>query len=58
MIYEIKVENLKKIIKLQNELINKLQSMVDSGQDYDRDYHEIWIELQKAKDLINPRALG
>lgn len=33
------------IINKQKELIAKLQSMVDSGQDYDSDYHEIWVEL-------------
>jgi len=40
---------MKKREKLQAELIAKLQSMVDSGQDYDRDYHEIWIELQSLE---------
>ena len=41
-----KEELLKQVIQKQNELIQKLQSMVDSQQDYDRDYHEIWVDLQ------------
>jgi hypothetical protein len=40
------------IIKKQDELIHKLQSMVDSGQDYDRNYHEIFIELFTLKSQL------
>ena len=40
-----KEELLKQIDEKKDELIRKLQSMVDSQQDYDRDYHEIWVEL-------------
>jgi len=44
----------KTLINKQDELISKLQSMVDSGQDYDKDYHEIWIELQALKKETLP----
>jgi hypothetical protein len=40
-----KTELYKQLIEKQKELIEKLHNMVDSGQDYDRDYHDIWIEL-------------
>jgi len=43
-----------KLIQKQAELIEKLQSMVDSGQDYDRDYHEILIEFQALKSAQEP----
>jgi hypothetical protein len=39
------------LIKKQKELILKLQSMVDSQQDYDRDYHEIWMEWMEIAVL-------
>lgn len=38
-----------KIEEKQDELIVKLQNMVDAGQDYDREYHEIWVALQALK---------
>ena len=44
-----KEELLKQIVQKQEEMIQKLQSMVDSQQDYDRDYHEIWVELQSLE---------
>jgi hypothetical protein len=43
------MKNYKVLYEKQKELITKLQSMVDSGQDYDRDYHEIWVELQSLE---------
>jgi hypothetical protein len=52
MEYEIKAEQLYELIKKQDELIAKLQDMVDNSGDYDRDYHEIWIELQQIKHQI------
>ena len=48
------MKNYKAISEKQDELISKLQSMVDSGQDYDKDYHEIWIELQALKKETLP----
>ena len=48
------MKNYKAISDKQDELISKLQSMVDSGQDYDKDYHEIRIELQALKQKPLP----
>jgi len=42
------------IIEKQKELIRKLQDMVDNQQDYDRDYHEIWVELQVLESETEP----
>ena len=43
-----------KIIEKQKELIAKLQDMVDNQQDYDRDYHEIWVELSALERSQEP----
>jgi hypothetical protein len=49
------MDNRDRIIEKQKELIAKLQSMVDSGQDYDRDYHEIWVELSALEKEVSEK---
>lgn len=45
------MDNKDRIIKKQDELIAKLINMVDNEQDYDREYHEIYVELRALKQI-------